>query len=142
MGLCEQGYLCEVCGGDVRRRGGDHRIRPLPALRTRRGAPEKRHILRERHVRCNPTLAQLRTFSLAEILRRFRDPPHAFTVPTQVMANRCHILNFAWPCQKWGSVSHYTCRGFALTDYLTDICILEWNLHSLFSARRSRVNEL
>ena len=55
MALCEQGYLCEVCGGDVEGiTDSDLYLRyVLGEVR-----PEKLHILRERHIRCNPTLAQ------------------------------------------------------------------------------------
>jgi hypothetical protein len=55
MALCEQGYLCEVCGGDVEGiPESDLYLRyVLGEVR-----PEKLHILRERHIRCNPTLAQ------------------------------------------------------------------------------------
>src|SRR5438132_3380420 len=55
MARCEQGYLCEVCGGDVE---------GVPEsdlyLRYVLGEvpPEQLHLLAERHVRCNPTLAQ------------------------------------------------------------------------------------
>jgi hypothetical protein len=55
MALCEQGYLCEVCGGDV-----EGIIESDLYLRYVLGEvlPEKLHILRERHIRCNPMLAQ------------------------------------------------------------------------------------
>src|SRR5262245_6170085 len=55
MARCEQGYLCEVCGRDVEEiTDSDLYLRyvlgevPLYQL----------HQLRERHVRCNPALAQ------------------------------------------------------------------------------------
>lgn len=55
MALCEQGYLCEVCGADV-----EGIVESDLYLRYVIGEvpPEKLHILRERHIRCNPTLAQ------------------------------------------------------------------------------------
>jgi hypothetical protein len=55
MALCEQGYLCEVCGGDV----GEITDSDL-YLRYVLGEvpPEKLHLLRERHIRCNLTTAQ------------------------------------------------------------------------------------
>lgn len=55
MARCEQGYLCEVCGQDVA---------GIPEsdlyLRYVLGEvpPERLHQLPERHVRCNPALAQ------------------------------------------------------------------------------------
>src|SRR5260370_25602556 len=55
MARCEQGYLCDVCGGDV----GEITDSDL-YLRYVLGEvpPEQLHLLRERHIRCNPALAQ------------------------------------------------------------------------------------
>jgi hypothetical protein len=55
MARCEQGYLCEVCGGDVE----DITVSDL-YLRYILGEvdPETLHLAPERHIRCNPTLAQ------------------------------------------------------------------------------------
>ncbi len=55
MAVCEQGYLCEVCGQDV----ADITESDL-YLRYVLGEvdPETLHISPERHIRCNPTLAQ------------------------------------------------------------------------------------
>src|SRR6266511_1474566 len=55
MAKCEQGYLCEVCGADVAGLpDSDLYLRyVLGEVR-----PERLHLLRERHVRCNPALAQ------------------------------------------------------------------------------------
>jgi hypothetical protein len=55
MAGCEQGYLCEVCGQDVE----DIRVSDL-YLRYVLGEvdPETLHTRPERHLRCNPTLAQ------------------------------------------------------------------------------------
>ena len=55
MAVCEQGYLCEVCGGDV----ADLTESDL-YLRFVLGEvdPETLHMQPERHIRCNPTLAQ------------------------------------------------------------------------------------
>jgi hypothetical protein len=55
MARCEQGYLCEVCGQDV----GEITESDL-YLRYVLGEvpPEQLHLARERHVRCNPALAQ------------------------------------------------------------------------------------
>jgi hypothetical protein len=55
MARCEQGYLCEVCGGDVEDvTDSDLYLRyvlgDVPA--------EELHLRRERHLRCNPELAQ------------------------------------------------------------------------------------
>jgi hypothetical protein len=55
MARCEQGYLCEVCGVDV----GEITDSDL-YLRYVLGEvpPEQLHLLPERHLRCNPALAQ------------------------------------------------------------------------------------
>ena len=55
MARCEQGYLCEVCGKDVAEMTeSDLYLRyvlgEVPA--------EQLHLQRERHIRCNPALAQ------------------------------------------------------------------------------------
>jgi len=55
MARCEQGYLCEVCGLDVAEiTDSDLYLRFVLG----EVPPEQLHQLRERHVRCNPTLAQ------------------------------------------------------------------------------------
>lgn len=55
MARCEQGYLCEVCGQEV----GEITDSDL-YLRYVLGevAPEELHRLPERHIRCNPSVAQ------------------------------------------------------------------------------------
>jgi hypothetical protein len=55
MAQCEEGYLCEVCGKDVE----DVTLSDL-YLRFVLGEvdPEVLHVAPERHIRCNPTLAQ------------------------------------------------------------------------------------
>jgi hypothetical protein len=55
MARCEQGYLCEVCGGDVEAiTDSDLYLRyVLGEVR-----PEQLHQLPERHIRCNPAVAQ------------------------------------------------------------------------------------
>jgi hypothetical protein len=55
MAKCEEGYLCDVCGGDVEEIVDSdlylrYVIGPLD--------PETLHTTRERHIRCNPVLAQ------------------------------------------------------------------------------------
>ncbi len=55
MAICEKGYLCEVCGEEVE----DLTDSDL-YLRYVLGEvdPERLHLLPERHLRCNPVLAQ------------------------------------------------------------------------------------
>jgi hypothetical protein len=55
MAKCEEGYLCDVCGGDVERIDeSDLYLRYVIG----QVDPETLHTTRERHIRCNPTLAQ------------------------------------------------------------------------------------
>lgn len=55
MAKCEEGYLCDVCGGDVEAlTDSDLYLRYVVGLLD----PETLHTTRERHIRCNPTLAQ------------------------------------------------------------------------------------
>ena len=52
---CETGYLCDVCGGDVEAiTDSDLYLRYVIGLVD----PETLHTTRERHLRCNPSLAQ------------------------------------------------------------------------------------
>jgi hypothetical protein len=55
MAKCEEGYLCDICGGDV-----DGIAESDLYLRYVTGMvdPETLHTTRERHIRCNPVLAQ------------------------------------------------------------------------------------
>ena len=55
MAKCDEGYLCEVCGQDVAEiTDSDLYLRYVIG----RLDPETLHTTRERHIRCNPTLAQ------------------------------------------------------------------------------------
>jgi hypothetical protein len=52
---CEEGYLCDVCGGDVENLAdSDLYLRYVIGQLD----PETLHTTRERHIRCNPVLAQ------------------------------------------------------------------------------------
>ena len=55
MARCEEGYLCDVCGKDVEAlTDSDLYLRYVLG----EVEPEKLHLLRERHLRCNPSVAQ------------------------------------------------------------------------------------
>jgi len=55
MAKCEQGYLCDVCGKDVAEiTESDLYLRYVLG----EVPPEMLHRLPERHIRCNPSLAQ------------------------------------------------------------------------------------
>jgi hypothetical protein len=55
MAKCEEGYLCDACGVDVEGLAeSDLYLRYVIGMLD----PETLHTTRERHVRCNPVLAQ------------------------------------------------------------------------------------
>lgn len=55
MAKCEEGYLCDVCGQDVAElTDSDLYLRYVIGLVD----PEVLHTSKERHIRCNPALAQ------------------------------------------------------------------------------------
>jgi hypothetical protein len=55
MAKCEEGYLCDVCGKDVENlTDSDLYLRYVIGQLD----PETLHTTRERHIRCNPALAQ------------------------------------------------------------------------------------
>ncbi len=55
MAKCDEGYLCEVCGEDVAEfTDSDLYLRYIVGMLD----PEVLHTTLERHIRCNPTLAQ------------------------------------------------------------------------------------
>lgn len=55
MAKCDEGYLCEVCGQDVAViTDSDLYLRYVVGMLD----PEVLHTTRERHIRCNPSLAQ------------------------------------------------------------------------------------
>jgi hypothetical protein len=55
MAICEEGYLCDVCGEEVEElTDSDLYLRYVLG----EVDPEQLHQIPERHIRCNPTLAQ------------------------------------------------------------------------------------
>ena len=55
MAKCDEGYLCDVCGQDVAElTDSDLYLRYIIGMLD----PEVLHTTSERHIRCNPTLAQ------------------------------------------------------------------------------------
>jgi len=55
MAKCDEGYLCEVCGQDVAElTDSDLYLRYIVGMLD----PEVLHTTSERHIRCNPSLAQ------------------------------------------------------------------------------------
>jgi hypothetical protein len=71
MARCEQGYLCEVCGKDVAEiTDSDLYLRYILG----EVPPEELHLRRERHLRCNPELAQyiVTEYPLLEVRERWQ----------------------------------------------------------------------
>jgi hypothetical protein len=55
MAKCDEGYLCDICGADVpAMTDSDLYLRYVIGLLD----PEVLHTTKERHIRCNPVLAQ------------------------------------------------------------------------------------
>jgi len=55
MAKCDEGYLCDVCGQDVAEIvDSDLYLRYIAGLLD----PEVLHTTKERHIQCNPTIAQ------------------------------------------------------------------------------------
>jgi hypothetical protein len=55
MAKCDEGYLCDVCGRDVAEiADSDLYLRYIVGMLD----PEVLHTTKERHIRCNPSLAQ------------------------------------------------------------------------------------
>ena len=55
MAKCDEGYICEVCGADVAEiTDSDLYLRYVIGMLD----PETLHTTQERHIRCNPSLAQ------------------------------------------------------------------------------------
>jgi hypothetical protein len=87
---CEQGYLCDVCGCDVEEMvDSDLYLRYVIGMVD----PEVLHISPERHIRCNPVLAQFITdpdFSPVEVAgdfdKRLLDP--AFVLARETLVTR------------------------------------------------------
>ncbi len=72
MAKCEEGYLCEVCGQEVEGiTESDLYLRYVIG----EVDPEQLHTLRERHILCNPILAQ---FIVAEGFEQVVDVPEGF----------------------------------------------------------------
>ncbi len=71
MAKCDEGYLCDVCGQDVAElTDSDLYLRYIIGMLD----PEVLHTTAERHIRCNPTLAQ---YNVAEDFK----PPVVFEGP-------------------------------------------------------------
>ena len=99
MALCDQGYLCEVCGEDVESiDDSDLYLRYVLG----EVLPETLHSSRERHLRCNPTLTQFIVDNGFEPVRvggffdkRQLDPEFVATEETRVTRGYLRLLEIS-----------------------------------------------
>lgn len=109
MARCEQGYLCDVCGCDVENLwDSDLYLRYVIG----RLDPETLHTTRERHIRCNPTLAQFITapdfepvFAAGSFDKRQLDPDY--------VREQERLITRGW--QRLKELAHQ--EGVSLLDY-------------------------
>ena len=108
MAQCEQGYLCDVCGGDVEAiTDSDLYLRyVLGEVR-----PENLNILRERHIRCNPTLAQFIVDPGFEPVRCEGPFAKANLDPAYVTAEEARVT------RGWRRLQELSALGVPLTEY-------------------------
>jgi len=92
MAKCDEGYLCEVCGQDVARlTDSDLYLRYVVGLLD----PEVLHTSPERHIRCNPTLAQYIVDDAFEPVV-VDGPFDKRTLDTQYVAEQQSLLTRGW----------------------------------------------
>jgi hypothetical protein len=123
MAKCDEGYPCEVCGRDVEGiRDSDLYLRYV----TGQLDPEQLHVARERHIRCNPTLAQFIVDPAFEPLtiegafdKRLLDPPF--------VAQREALITRGW-------------RRLQELAALGDISLLEYPLPEIVEQMKAKAN--
>lgn len=117
MARCEQGYLCQVCGGDVEELAESDLY-----LRFVLGEvdPERLHVEPERHLRCNPTLAQFIVADGFDPVRaegafdkRMLDPGFVAEEEQRVTAAFRRLVDLAG-------------QGGSITDYLPEAVAARW----------------
>ena len=92
MAKCDEGYLCEVCGQDVAElTDSDMYLRYIVGMLD----PEVLHTTPERHIRCNPSLAQ---YIVADDFPPEGDegPFHKRTPDPRYVAERQRLLSRGW----------------------------------------------
>lgn len=119
MARCEQGYLCQVCGEDVEELAESDLY-----LRFVLGEvdPERLHLEPERHIRCDPSLAQfivVEGFEPVDVdgpfSKRALDPAFVAEEEERVSAAYRHLLGLA----SGGS-------SRSLTEYLPESAAARW----------------
>jgi hypothetical protein len=92
MAKCDEGYLCDVCGQDVAELAdSDLYLRYIIGQLD----PEVLHTTTERHIRCNPTLAQ---YIVADDFERVvvEGPFDKRQLDTDYVREREHLVTRGW----------------------------------------------
>lgn len=121
MAKCDEGYLCDVCGQDVAElTDSDMYLRYIVGMLD----PEVLHTTPERHIRCNPTVAQ---YIVADNFTPVvvEGPFDKRTLDQRYVAHRERLLTRGW--KRLNEVAH------------TEIPIIQYPLPEVVSAitRRS-----
>lgn len=117
MAHCEQGYLCDVCGGDVEAiTDSDLYLRyVLGQVRA-----EDLNILPERHIRCNPTVAQFIVDPGFEAVRCEGPFAKANLDPTYVAEEEARVT------RGWQRLQAVPGLGVPITEYPLPEVLLAW----------------
>jgi hypothetical protein len=92
MAKCDEGYLCDVCGQDVEEIvESDLYLRYVVGMLD----PELLHLAPERHIRCNPVLAQFIVDEDFEPVRVEGDFDKSLLDP-EMVSQREQALTLAW----------------------------------------------
>ncbi len=120
MAKCDEGYLCEVCGKDVAAlTDSDLYLRYVAGLLD----PEVLHTTPERHIRCNPELAQYivsEDFEPAVV----EGPFDKRTLDAEFVSQQQQLLTRGWE------------RLVELTD--SDLPIIDYPLPNVLDSLKSR----
>jgi hypothetical protein len=122
MAKCEEGYLCDVCGQDVAElTDSDLYLRYVVGLLD----PEVLHTTAERHIRCNPTLAQ---YIVADDFEPVvvEGPFDKRQLDTAYVADRERLLTRGW--KRLQEVAHL---GIPIIEYPLPEVIARIKLRSL-----------
>ena len=112
---CEEGYLCDVCGGDVENIWeSDLYLRYVIG----QVDPETLHTTRERHIGCNPTLAQFIVDSEFEAVT-VEGPFDKRQLDAKYVREQERLVTRGW--RRLKELAHL--EGVSLLDYpLPEVC--------------------
>ena len=92
MAKCDEGYICEICGKDVESiTDSDLYLRYVLGMVD----PELLHIEKERHIRCNPGLAQFIVADDFELVR-YEGPSAKSNLDIEFVRQRERRVTAAW----------------------------------------------